>query len=149
MSSIIQPNYGVRAYGVPTKASETKQTGTQGRSFLDLAARASRGTTDVLEISNSLEITNEAETSNVDAYMEHLKKKYGRVTIESVGKDQASLEKAGKRMSGNDVVIAPNILEEMAGDVKKALYYEQKIDYFFNTVIPPRKCDLCRTGLGF
>ena len=50
MSSIIQPNYGVRAYGVPTKASETKQTGTQGRSFLDLAARASRGTTDVLEI---------------------------------------------------------------------------------------------------
>ena len=149
MSSIIQPNYGVRAYGVPTKASETKQTGTQGRSFLDLAARASRGTTDVLEISNSLEITNEAETSNVDAYMEHLKKKYGRVTIESVGKDQASLEKAGKRMSGNDVVIAPNILEEMAGDVKKALYYEQKIDYFFNTVIPQGNAICAARGLVF
>ena len=120
MSSIIQPNYGARTYGVPTKSRETKQAGTQGSSFLDLAARASRGTTDVLEISNSPEITNEAETSNVDAYMEHLKKKYGRVTIESVGKDQASLEKAGRHMSGSDVVIAPNILEEMAGDVKKS-----------------------------
>ncbi len=149
MSSIIQPNYGARTYGVPTKARETKQTGTQGSSFLDLAARASRGTSDVLEISNSPEVTNEAETSNVDAYMEHLKKKYGRVTIESVGKDQASLEKAGKRMSGNDVVIAPNILEEMANDVNKALYYEQKIDYFFNTVIPQGNAICAAQGLVF
>ena len=149
MSSIIQPNYGARTYGVPTKARETKQTGTQGSRFLDLAARASRGTTDVLEISNSPEITNEAETSNVDAYMEHLKKKYGRVTIESVGKDQASLEKAGRHMSGSDVVIAPNILEEMAGDVKKALYYEQKIDYFFNTVIPQGNAICAARGLVF
>ena len=149
MSSIIQPNYGARTYGVPTKARETKQTGTQGSRFLDLAARASRGTTDVLEISNSPEVTNEAETSNVDAYMEHLKKKYGRVTIESVGKDQASLEKAGRHMSGSDVVIAPNILEEMAGDVKKALYYEQKIDYFFNTVIPQGNAICAARGLVF
>ena len=39
-------------------------------------------------------------------------------------------------MSDNDVVIAPNILEEMAGDVKKALYYEQKIDYFSTPLFP-------------
>ena len=149
MSSIIQPNYGTRAYSTPTKARETKQAGTQGSSFLDLAARTSRGTTDVLEISDKLEISETAETSNVDAYMEHLKKKYGRVTIESVGKDQASLEKAGKRMSGSDVVIAPNILEEMAGDVKKALYYEQKIDYFFNTVIPQGNAICAAQGLVF
>ena len=149
MSSIIQPNYGTRTYSTPTKARETKQAGTQGSSFLDLAARASRGTTDALEISDKLEISETAETSNVDAYMEHLKKKYGRVTIESVGKDQASLEKAGKRMSGSDVVIAPNILEEMAGDVKKALYYEQKIDYFFNTVIPQGNAICAAQGLVF
>ncbi|MDE7244591.1 MAG: hypothetical protein K2O18_11560 [Oscillospiraceae bacterium] len=81
--------------------------------------------------------------------MEHLNKKYGRVTIESVGKDQASLEKAGKRMSGNDVVIAPNILEEMANDPKKAAYYEQKIDYFFTDVIPNGKAFAASIGLTF
>ena len=149
MSSIIQPNYGTRAYSTPTKARETKQAGTQGSSFLDLAARTSRGTTDVLEISDKLEISETAETSNVDAYMEHLKKKYGRVTIESIGKDQASLEKAGKRMSGNDVIIAPNILNEMASDPKKAAYYEQKIDYFFTDVIPNGKAFAASMGLTF
>ena len=149
MSSIIQPNYGTRTYSTPTKARETKQAGTQGSSFLDLTARASRGTTDVLEISDKPEVSETAKTSNVDAYMEHLKKKYGRVTIESIGKDQASLEKAGKRMSGNDVIIAPNILNEMASDPKKAAYYEQKIDYFFTDVIPNGKAFAASMGLTF
>ena len=75
MSSIIQPNYGTRTYSTPTKTREAKQTGTQGSSFLDLAARASRSTADVLEISGKPEVSETAETSNVDAYMEHLKKK--------------------------------------------------------------------------
>ena len=149
MSSIIQPNYGTRAYSTPTKAREAKQTGTQGSSFLDLAARASRSTADVLEISGKPEVSETDEKSNVDAYLEHLKKKYGRVTIESIGKDQASLEKVGKRMSGNDVVIAPNILEEMADDPKKAAYYEQKIDYFFTDVIPNGKAFAASMGLTF
>ena len=43
MSSIIQPNYVTRAYSAPTKARETKQTGTQANGFLDMAAQASRG----------------------------------------------------------------------------------------------------------
>ncbi len=129
MSSIIQPNYGARTYGVPTKARETKRTGTQASSFLDLAARASRGTTDVVKISSA---PTETSSMSMDAYMDHLKSKYGRITVESVGKDQASLQKAGGRMSGNDVVIAPNILEDMAHDPQKAAYYEQKIDDFFN-----------------
>ena len=149
MSNTIQPGYGARTYTSPTKSRETKQNGTQSSSFLDLAARASRGTTDMLEISGKPEVSETAETSNVDAYMEHLKKKYGRVTIESIGKDQASLEKAGKRMSGNDVVIAPNILEEMANDPKKAAYYEQKIDYFFTDVIPNGKAFAASMGLTF
>ena len=73
-----------------------------------------------------------ADTSKVDAYTEYLRSKYGNVKIQSVGKDQKSLEKMGKSMSGDDVVIAPNILEQMANDPEKAAYYEGKIDDFFN-----------------
>jgi len=144
MSNVIQPGYGMPTYSVPAKARETKQSGAQASSFRDLAARAGRGAADVLELSSA-----SAGTSNVDAYMEHLKSKYGRITIESIGKDQASLEKAGGRMSGNDVVIAPNILEDMANDVKTAAYYEQKIDYFFTDVIPNGKAYAASVGLTF
>ncbi len=73
-----------------------------------------------------------ADTSKVDAYTEYLRSKYGNVRIQSVGKDQRSLDRAGKSMNGNDVVIAPNILEQMANDPEKAAYYEGKIDDFFN-----------------
>ncbi len=48
MSNTIQPSFGVRTYAAPTKAREAKQTGTQGNSFLDLAAQASRDRTDTL-----------------------------------------------------------------------------------------------------
>lgn len=87
--------------------------------------------------------------SKVDAYTEYLRAKYGNVKIQSVRKDQKSLEKMGKSMSGNDVVIAPNILEQMANDPEKAAHYENKIDYFFHTVIP-RETALCAAkGLVF
>ncbi len=147
MSSIIQPNYGVRAYSTPTKAREAKQTGIQSSSFFDLAARASRSTADVLEISRP-KVTNEAETSNVEAYKKHLESKYGQITVQSVGKDQASLQKAGSRMNGNSVVIAPNILEDMANDPEKAAYYEQKIDDFFNAT-PRLKAQFAAQGLNY
>lgn len=148
MSSIIQPNYGTRAYSTPTKARETKQIGTQSSSFLDLAARASRGTTDVLEISSRPEVTNEVETSSVEAYKKHLESKYGQITVQSVGKDQASLQKAGSRMNGSSVVIAPNILEDMANDPEKAIYYEKKIDDFFNAT-PKLKAQFAAQGLNY
>ena len=48
MSSIIQPNYGTRAYSAPTKAREAKQTGTQANRFLDMAVQASGRRTDTL-----------------------------------------------------------------------------------------------------
>ena len=48
MSSIIQPNYGTRVHSTPTKARETKQTGTQANCFLDMAAQASGRRTDTL-----------------------------------------------------------------------------------------------------
>jgi len=144
LSNTIQPSYGTRTYNAPTKAREARQSGTQASSFLDMAARASRGMSDVVEISSA-----PIETSSMDAYMDHLKSKYGRVTIESVGRDQASLQKAGGRMSGSDVVIAPNIFEVMANDPKKAVYYEQKIDYFFTDVIPNGKAFAASMGLTF
>ena len=42
MSNTIQPSYGTQAYSTPTKARETKQTGTPGSSFMDMAAQASK-----------------------------------------------------------------------------------------------------------
>ena len=48
MSNTIQPSYGTTAYGVLTRARETKQSGTQASSFLDMAAQASGRRTDTL-----------------------------------------------------------------------------------------------------
>ena len=147
MSNTIQPSYGTQTYSVPTKARGAKQTWTQANSFFDMAARASRSTADVLEISRP-KVTNEAETSNVEAYKKHLESKYGQITVQSVGKDQASLQKAGSRMNGSSVVIAPNILEDMANDPEKATYYEQKIDDFFNAT-PRLKAQFAAQGLNY
>ena len=149
MSGMIDCRYLNRMYSPLPENRTVRSAAARTSSFLDMASRVGRGTADVLEISGKPEVSETDETSNVDTYLKHLKKKYGRVTIESIGKDQASLEKAGKRMNGNDVVIAPNILEEMAGDPKKAAYYEQKIDYFFTDVIPNGKAYAASIGLTF
>ena len=42
MSNTIQPGYGTQTYSTPAKSREAKQTGTQGSSFMDMAAQASR-----------------------------------------------------------------------------------------------------------
>ena len=51
-------------------------------------------------------------------------------------------------MSGGDVVIAPNILEQMVNDTKKAVYHEGKIDAFFNA-IPMLKASFSAQGLDY
>ena len=51
-------------------------------------------------------------------------------------------------MSGSDVVIAPNILEQMANDPEKAAYYEGKIDDFFNAT-PMLKASFAARGLDY
>lgn len=135
LSNTIQPSYGPRTYNIPTKARGAQQAVTMG-SFLDMVAKG------------STEITSGAETSKVDAYMKHLESKYGKVTIEDVGRDRESLEKIGKRMSGNDVVIAPNILEDMANDPEKAAYFERKIDDFFDAT-PRLKAHFAAQGLTY
>ena len=117
--------------GVYQYANRTQKTATSGTSFAE-----------------RLQKTGGAGTSKVDDYTEYLRSKYGNVRIQSVGKDQQSLDRAGKSMSGSDVVIAPNILEQMANDPEKAAYYEGKIDDFFNA-IPMLKASFSAKGLVY
>ncbi|MCM1158845.1 MAG: DUF6033 family protein [Ruminococcus flavefaciens] len=113
-------------------SKDVNKTDTKGTDFID-----------------QLQKTGEAaDTSKVDAYTEYLKSKYGKVTIKSIGKDQASLDRAGKSMSGGEVVIAPNILEQMANDSEKAAYYEQRIDNVF-AKIPEYTAFAASQGLTF
>ena len=113
-------------------ANKTQKAATSGTSFAE-----------------QLQKTGEAaDTSKVDAYTKYLQSKYGNVKIQSVGKDQQSLDRAGKSMSGSDVVIAPNILEQMANDPEKASYYEGKIDDFFNAT-PMLKASFAARGLDY
>ncbi|MEY8427408.1 DUF6033 family protein [Lachnospiraceae bacterium 46-15] len=97
-------------------ANRTQKTGTSGMGFMERLQKTEGA----------------VDTSEVDAYTEYLRSKYGNVRIQSIGKDQKSLDRVGKSMTGSDVVIAPNILEQMAKDPEKAAYYEGKIDDFFN-----------------
>lgn len=62
---------------------------------------------------------------------------------------KTSLDRVGRGMSGSDVIIAPNILEQMATDSDKAAYYENKIDYYFNTAIPRDTLAFASKGLVY
>lgn len=148
MSGMIDRSCLTRGYGALPKNLTVRSRLAKTSGFLDMVEKAGRSTADVLEISGP-KASETAETSNADAYLERLKRKYGQVRIESIGKDRESLEKASRRMSGNDVVIAPNILEDMANDPQKAVYYERKIDCFFHTVIPQGNAICAAKGLVF
>ena len=82
------------------------------------------------------------------SYLDHLKEKYGVVRMESIGRDQKSLDRVGATMGGTDVVIAPNMLEKMAADSDKAREIEGKIDYFFRN-IPKYEMEAAAMGLTF
>lgn len=86
--------------------------------------------------------------SRMEAYKDYLKQKYGNVRYESIGRDEKSLDKVAKTMSGSDVVIAPNILKQMANDPQKAAYYEGKIDDFFEAT-PRLKASFASRGLDY
>ena len=51
-------------------------------------------------------------------------------------------------MGGRDVIIAPNIIQEMATDTEKANYYEGKIKYIFDN-IPKYTREAAAMGLTF
>lgn len=86
------------------------------------------------------------EASRSDMYQQYLKQRYGNVMIQSVGKDQSSMDKIGAATSGTgNVVIAPNILELMANDPEKASYYEAQIRHYFDS-LPQCKAQLSLMG---
>ena len=94
--------------------------------------------------------TVEPETfADSNAYAKHLEAKFGmRVTAKYFKKDQESMDALGRSMSGNDLVIAPNILNEMATNRDKAQYYEEKIQYWFDN-IPKWKAESAAMGLTY
>ncbi len=82
---------------------------------------------------NFMEQLKETGNSKIDIYKEYLKKKYGNIIIQDAGKDQKSMDIIGANTAGhNNVVIAPNILEEMANNPQKAAYYENQIQTGLN-----------------
>ena len=112
------------------------------------ANRTQKTIVNTTSFAESLQGVEKTTSARVEEYTEYLRSKYGNVTIQSVGKDQASLDRIGKNMSGNDVIIAPNILEEMANDLEKAVYYEQKIDNFFEAA-PKLSASFAAKGLVY
>ena len=100
------------------KANQTQRASVSGNDF------ASR-----------LQEAKDTNMSKVDAYTEQLRSKFGNVMIMSVGKDQNSMDNLGMGTSGySNVVIAPNILEQMANNREKAAYYEEKIQQHFDSI---------------
>ena len=117
--------------GVYQYANRTQKTNTSGTSFME-------------------QLQKMGETSGIstaDAYQEYLKQKYGAgVSIQNVGKDQSSIDRIGAGTAGTgNVVIASNILEQMANDPEKAAYYEGKIQNYFNSV-PRYQAELSAMG---
>lgn len=95
----------------------------------------------------SEKITANAEAQNIDEYTDYLKIKYGSsILVQNVGKDQKSIDAIGAGTFGTgNVVIASNILEEMANNPEKAAYYEGKIQHYFDS-LPKCKAELSAMG---
>ena len=75
MSNMIQPGYGMRTYSSPTKARKARQTGTQGSSFMDMAARAGEKKNDVFEVNGTEATQQKAELSKAEE-MQLFKKEF-------------------------------------------------------------------------
>lgn len=100
------------------------------------ANKAQKTSANKASFTEQLQKTGEAGISKADAYTEYLKQKYGAgVSIQNVGKDQRSMDNTGAGTAGTgNVVIASNILEQMANDPEKAAYYEKKIQEHFDSL---------------
>ena len=101
------------------------------------ANRTQKAGTSRTGFTEQLQKTGEAaNTSKVDTYTEYLRQKYGAgVSIQNIGKGQANIDRIGAGTAGTgNVVIAQNILEQMANDPEKAAYYEKKIQEHFDSL---------------
>ena len=135
MNTAVHTEYAVKTYSTaPSRAAAAAK----GGSFLEA-------------IQNTLSPEKTGETQRPDAqeYKKYLEKRFGPVTLQSVPKDQKSLDAVGKKMRGNDIYIAPNIFEKMVEDRDTASYYERKISYFFTDVIPNGRAYAQSVGLTF
>ena len=113
-------------------ARKSRETADVGRGFLKLLEKMGKA-----ENPSGAEANPgvSAEMSKSDIYRQYLKQKYGNVMIQNVENNQKSIDKIGAGTAGtNNVVIAPNILEQMANDPKKASYYEGQIRHYFDTL---------------
>lgn len=91
-------------------------------------------------------ISEKTNLSETDIYQKYLEQKYGNVMFQDVGKDQTSMDRIGAGTAGTgNVVIAPNILEQMEKDPEKAAYYEGKIQDYFRS-LPLCKAQLLAMG---
>lgn len=101
------------------------------------ANRTQKTTASGTSFTEQLQKTGEtANTSKVDTYTEYLRQKYGAgVSVQNVGKGQGNMDRIGAGTAGTgNVVIAQNILEQMANDPEKAAYYEKKIQEHFDSL---------------
>lgn len=86
--------------------------------------------------------------ASTDDYLSHLKEKYGNIRLETVGRDQESIDKAAGTMRGDDVIIAPEILDKMAKDRELAEKIEGYIDKAFAS-IPQEQAWCAARGLVY
>lgn len=87
-----------------------------------------------------------AELSAAEAYKSRLEARFGGIRIQSVEKDQRSMDRLGAATAGTgNVVIAPNIFEKMVNNPEKAAFYEEKIAHYFD-MVPVYEAQLSMMG---
>ena len=96
MNTAIQTEYSVKTYSEPIQRTHSTGRG----EFLEVIAE---------KLTTSETRASGPSVPSAEEYKAYLEKRFGPVTLQSVGKDQKSLEAVGKRMRGNDIYIAPNI----------------------------------------
>lgn len=85
-------------------------------------------------------------TAKAKDYASYLRHNYGAVTVQDVGSDQKSMDALGMGTAGTgNVVIASNILEQMAKEPVKAAYYEEKIQEYFRE-LPKIEAEISAMG---
>lgn len=78
----------------------------------------------------------QTSATSIDTYLIQLKSKFGSgESVRDLPYNKANIDSIGNATLGQgNVIIAPNILEKMAMDLKARHYYEQKIQDHFNTI---------------
>ena len=127
--SILGVNDMLAAYQYANKAQKNNATGKT--SFADTVKQTAEN----------------SSASREEQYVEYLKQRYGaNVMVKNIGNDQRSIDNFGASIAGyNNIVIAPNILEEMANNPEKAAHYEKIIQKGLDD-LPRCKAEMSMNG---